>query len=62
MRYGRETSSLPFDAQLLHLLSQRIAGDAEHPGGEEFRSSVNRLHAAREQLTAVNDYFERLAA
>ncbi len=32
------------------------------PGGEALRSSVNRLHAAREQLTAVNDYFERLAA
>ena len=32
------------------------------PGGEAFRSSVNRLHAAREQLSAVNDYFERLAA
>jgi tRNA-dihydrouridine synthase B len=32
------------------------------PGGEEFRSAVNRLHAAREQLSAVNDYFERLAA
>jgi tRNA-dihydrouridine synthase B len=32
------------------------------PGGEAFRSSVNRLHAAGEQLAAVNDYFERLAA
>src|SRR5436190_172409 len=26
--------SLPFDPQLLHLLAQRIAGDAEHLGGE----------------------------
>jgi tRNA-dihydrouridine synthase B len=32
------------------------------PGGEALRSSVNGLHAAREQLSAVNDYFERLAA
>ena len=32
------------------------------PGGEALRSSVNALHAAREQLSAVNDYFERLAA
>ena len=32
------------------------------PGGEAFRSSVNRLHAAHEQRAAVNDYFERLAA
>jgi len=32
------------------------------PGGEAFRSSVNRLHAADEQRAAVNDYFERLAA
>jgi tRNA-dihydrouridine synthase B len=32
------------------------------PGGEEFRSSVNRLQAAHEQRAAVNDYFERLAA
>jgi tRNA-dihydrouridine synthase B len=32
------------------------------PGGEALRSSVNRLQAAREQLSAVNDYFERLAA
>ena len=32
------------------------------PGGEEFRSSVNRLHAAHAQRAAVNDYFERLAA
>ena len=32
------------------------------PGGEEFRSSVNRLHAADAQRAAVNDYFERLAA
>ena len=32
------------------------------PGGEEFRSSVNRLHGAQEQRAAVNDYFERLAA
>ena len=34
----------------------------ELPGGETLRASVNRLHAAREQLTAVNEYFERLAA
>jgi tRNA-dihydrouridine synthase B len=32
------------------------------PGGEAFRSSVNRLHAADAQRAAVNDYFERLAA
>jgi tRNA-dihydrouridine synthase B len=32
------------------------------PGGEALRASVNTLHAAREQLSAVNDYFERLAA
>ena len=32
------------------------------PGGEALRASVNGLHAAREQLSAVNDYFERLAA
>jgi tRNA-dihydrouridine synthase B len=32
------------------------------PGGEALRSSVNGLHAAGEQLSAVNDYFERLAA
>jgi tRNA-dihydrouridine synthase B len=32
------------------------------PGGEALRSSVNTLQAAREQLVAVNDYFERLAA
>jgi tRNA-dihydrouridine synthase B len=32
------------------------------PGGEALRSSVNQLQAAREQLVAVNDYFERLAA
>jgi tRNA-dihydrouridine synthase B len=32
------------------------------PGGEAFRSSVNRLHGAQAQRTAVNDYFERLAA
>jgi len=32
------------------------------PGGEAFRSSVNRLHAAEAQRAAVNDYFERLAA
>ena len=32
------------------------------PGGDAFRSSVNRLHAAHEQRAAVNDYFERLAA
>jgi tRNA-dihydrouridine synthase B len=32
------------------------------PGGEALRASVNRLQAAREQLAAVNDYFERLAA
>jgi tRNA-dihydrouridine synthase B len=32
------------------------------PGGEAFRTSVNRLHAAHEQRAAVNDYFERLAA
>jgi hypothetical protein len=32
------------------------------PGGDAFRSSVNRLHAADEQRAAVNDYFERLAA
>ena len=32
------------------------------PGGETFRSSVNRLQAAEEQRAAVNDYFERLAA
>ncbi len=32
------------------------------PGGEALRWSVNTLQAAREQLVAVNDYFERLAA
>jgi tRNA-dihydrouridine synthase B len=32
------------------------------PGGEALRASVNALHAARDQLFAVNDYFERLAA
>jgi tRNA-dihydrouridine synthase B len=32
------------------------------PGGEALRRSVNALHTAREQLSAVNDYFERLAA
>jgi len=32
------------------------------PGGGALRASVNGLHAAREQLSAVNDYFERLAA
>ncbi|HEX7218419.1 MAG TPA: tRNA dihydrouridine synthase DusB [Burkholderiales bacterium] len=32
------------------------------PGGDAFRSSVNRLHAADAQRAAVNDYFERLAA
>jgi tRNA-dihydrouridine synthase B len=32
------------------------------PGGEALRASVNALHTAREQLAAVNDYFERLAA
>ena len=32
------------------------------PGGEEFRSRVNRLHAADAQRAAVSDYFERLAA
>ena len=32
------------------------------PGGEALRASVNTLHAAGEQLSAVNDYFERLAA
>jgi len=32
------------------------------PGGEAFRSSVNRLHAAHAQRAAVDDYFERLAA
>jgi tRNA-dihydrouridine synthase B len=32
------------------------------PGGEAFRSSVNRLHEAHAQRAAVNDYFERLAA
>src|SRR5687767_439575 len=32
------------------------------PGGEAFRSSVNRLQAAAAQCAAVNDYFERLAA
>jgi tRNA-dihydrouridine synthase B len=32
------------------------------PGGEALRASVNLLHAASEQLSAVNDYFERLAA
>jgi tRNA-dihydrouridine synthase B len=32
------------------------------PGGEEFRSSVNRLHVANAQRAAVYDYFERLAA
>jgi len=32
------------------------------PGGEAFRSSVNRLHAADAQRAAVDDYFERLAA
>jgi tRNA-dihydrouridine synthase B len=32
------------------------------PGGEAFRSGVNRLHAADAQRGAVNEYFERLAA
>ncbi len=32
------------------------------PGGEAFRSSVNRLQAAEAQRAAVNDYFARLAA
>jgi tRNA-dihydrouridine synthase B len=32
------------------------------PGGEALRASVNALHAAEAQLSAVNDYFERLAA
>jgi tRNA-dihydrouridine synthase B len=32
------------------------------PGGEALRRSVNALHTAREQLSAVNDYFARLAA
>ncbi len=32
------------------------------PGGDAFRSSVNRLHAADAQRAAVNDYCERLAA
>jgi tRNA-dihydrouridine synthase B len=32
------------------------------PGGEAFRACVNRLQAADAQRSAVNDYFERLAA
>jgi tRNA-dihydrouridine synthase B len=32
------------------------------PGGEAFRASVVRIDAAREQHSAVNDYFARLAA
>jgi tRNA-dihydrouridine synthase B len=34
----------------------------ELPGGEAFRSSVNRIDAAHAQRAAVNDYFQRLAA
>jgi tRNA-dihydrouridine synthase B len=32
------------------------------PGGEAFRSAVNRIDAADAQHSAVNDYFDRLAA
>jgi tRNA-dihydrouridine synthase B len=34
----------------------------ELPGGEALRCAVNKLDAAEAQRTAVNDYFERLAA
>jgi len=34
----------------------------ELPGGEELRAAVNRIDAAAAQRSAVNDYFERLAA
>ena len=32
------------------------------PGGEELRSTVNRIDVAEAQRAAVNDYFQRLAA
>ena len=32
------------------------------PGGDAFRSEVNRIEAADAQRSAVNDYFDRLAA
>jgi tRNA-dihydrouridine synthase B len=32
------------------------------PGGDAFRSAVNRIDAADAQHSAVNDYFDRLAA
>jgi tRNA-dihydrouridine synthase B len=32
------------------------------PGGDAFRSAVNRIDAAHAQHSAVNDYFDRLAA
>jgi tRNA-dihydrouridine synthase B len=32
------------------------------PGGDAFRSAVNRIEAADAQHSAVNDYFDRLAA
>jgi tRNA-dihydrouridine synthase B len=34
----------------------------ELPGGEALRAAVNRIDAAAAQRSAVNDYFERLAA
>jgi tRNA-dihydrouridine synthase B len=34
----------------------------ELPGGEQLRAAVNRIDTAETQRSAVNDYFERLAA
>ena len=31
------------------------------PGGEDFRSAMNRLESSREQVSALSDWFDRLA-